>query len=136
MRVAQDVTGVVLHLWRTRNSSTHSMFHRPLIDVPDPFPSFGSTPPPSASTALPMTGIRRPSCATPPGGLLFGHLAESTPLTGTGQASLGVCLQSGRIAGRARWTRSLRTSLGGQRLTVRQGQKVAKAARASPRREV
>ena len=34
---------------------------------------------------------------------------------GTWQASLGlgVCLQSGRIAGRARWTRSLRTSLGG-----------------------
>ena len=28
---------------------------------------------------------------------------------GTGQASLGVCLQSGMIAGRARWTRSLRT---------------------------
>ena len=28
-----------------------------------------------------MTGIRRPSCATPPGGSLFGHLAESTPLT-------------------------------------------------------
>ena len=32
---------------------------------------------------------------------------------GEGQALLGVCLQSGKIAGRARWTRSLRTSLGG-----------------------
>ena len=30
-----------------------------------------------------MTGIRRPSCATPPRRLLFGHLAESTPLTPT-----------------------------------------------------
>ena len=29
-----------------------------------------------------MTGIWRSSCATPSGGLLFGHLAESTPLTG------------------------------------------------------
>ena len=29
-----------------------------------------------------MTGIRRPPCPTPPGGLLLGHLAESTPLTG------------------------------------------------------
>ena len=40
--------------------------------------------------------------------LAFSHLTA-----GKGQASLGVCLQSGRIAGRARWTRSLRTSLGG-----------------------
>ena len=30
-----------------------------------------------------------------------------------GRHPLGICLQSGRIAGRVRWTRSLRTSLGG-----------------------
>ena len=42
------------------------------------------------------------------------HKARQTGRTaGTGQASLGVCLQSDRIAGRARWTRSLRRSLGG-----------------------
>ena len=42
------------------------------------------------------------------------HKARQTGRTaGTGQASLGVCLQSDRIAGRARWTRSLRTFLGG-----------------------
>ena len=42
------------------------------------------------------------------------HKATQTGRTpGTGQASLGLCLQSGRIAGRARWTRTLRTSLGG-----------------------
>ena len=57
MRVAQ---GVVLSLCTPQKSSTPSIFHRPLLDVPDPFPSFCSTPPPSASTALPMTGIRRP----------------------------------------------------------------------------
>ena len=57
------------------------MFHRPHFDVPDPFPSFCSTPPLSAPTARLMTGIRRVSCATPPGGLLFGHLTESTLLT-------------------------------------------------------
>ena len=44
------------------------------------------------------------------------HKARQTDRTaGTWQASLGlgVCLQSGTIAGRARWTRSFRTSLGG-----------------------
>ena len=30
-----------------------------------------------------MTGIGRPTCATPHGGFQFGHLAESTPLTCT-----------------------------------------------------
>ena len=39
------------------------MSHRLLLDVPDPLRSFCS-------------------CATPPGGLLFGLLAESSPLTG------------------------------------------------------
>ena len=56
------------------------LFHRPLFDVPDPFPSFCSTPPPSTPNSLLMTGTRRPFCATPPGGLLFGHLAEPSPL--------------------------------------------------------
>ena len=78
MRVAQDFTRVVLSLCALKKSSTHSMFHRPPLDMPYTFPSFYPTPPPSTSTALPMTGIRRPPCATPPGRLLFDHLAEST----------------------------------------------------------
>ena len=42
------------------------------------------------------------------------HKARPTGRTvGAGQASLGVCVQSGRVAGRARWTRFLRASLGG-----------------------
>ena len=52
--------GSVLSLCAHPKSSTHSMFRRPLLDVPDPCPSFCSTPPRSTSTALPMTGIRRP----------------------------------------------------------------------------
>ena len=35
----------VLHLCASLKSSTHNMFHRPLFGVPDPFPSFCSTPP-------------------------------------------------------------------------------------------
>ena len=71
----------VLSFCAHQKSSTHIMFHRPLLDVPDPLPSCCFTPPPSASTALPVTGIRGPPCATPRGGLLLGNLAESTPLT-------------------------------------------------------
>ena len=84
LRAAQSLTAHVwdvLHLCASFASSSHNMFHRPLLDVPDPFPSY-STPPPSTPTALSMTGIRKSPCATPHGGLLFGHLAESTPLTG------------------------------------------------------
>ena len=40
---------------------SHSMFHRPFLDMPDPFPSFCPTPPPSTPNSLLMTGIRRPS---------------------------------------------------------------------------
>ena len=58
------------------------MFHRPLLDVPDPCPTFCSTPPPTEQTALPMTRIRRSPCATPHGRLQFGRLVEPTPLTG------------------------------------------------------
>ena len=59
------------------------MFHRPLLDVPDPFPFvFCSTPPPSTPTALPLTGIRRCPCATPHGGLLLCLQSDSTALTG------------------------------------------------------
>ena len=36
------------------------MFHRPLLDVPDPFPSFCSTPTPTTPTSLPMTGSGDP----------------------------------------------------------------------------
>ena len=58
---------------------SHSMFHRPLLDVPDPLPSFCSTPPQSTPNSLLMTGTRRPFCATSPRGLLFDNLAESSP---------------------------------------------------------
>ena len=61
---------------------SYSIFHRPLLDLPDPFPTVCSAPPPSTLNSLLMTGIRRPSCATPPGRILFGHLTESFPLTG------------------------------------------------------
>ena len=47
-------------------SSTHNMFHRPLLDVPDPFPYFCSTPPPTTLTSLPMTGpapLRAEDCS-------------------------------------------------------------------------
>ena len=54
------------------------MFHRPLFDMPDPFPSFCSTPPQPTPNSLLLTGIRRTPCATPPAGMLFGHLAESS----------------------------------------------------------
>ena len=57
LRVAQ--VWDVLHLCASEKSSTHNMFHRPLLDVPDPCPSFCFTPPPSTQTSLPMTGIRR-----------------------------------------------------------------------------
>ena len=83
MRVAQDMIGTccasaqfskVIHSQHVSSTT--------LLDVPHPCPSFCSTPPPSAPNSLFMDGIRRPSCATPPGRLLFGQLAESTPLTG------------------------------------------------------
>ena len=76
------------------------MFHRPLLDVPGACPSFCPTPP-SAPTALPMTGIRRSPCATPHGGLQFGHLVESTPLTThiqavtVGQFAMNIVLNGG-----------------------------------------
>ena len=44
------------------------------------FLPFCSTSPPSAPTALPMTGIRKSPCATPLDGQ-SGHLADSFPLT-------------------------------------------------------
>ena len=58
------------------------MFHRPLLDVPDPYPSFCSTPPPTSQTPLSMTGIKRSPCATPHGGWQFDRLVEHNPLTG------------------------------------------------------
>ena len=61
------------------------MFHRPLLDVPDPFPSFCSFPPPSKQTLLPLTGIRKSPGATPHGGFQFGRLVEPTPLTNMAQ---------------------------------------------------
>ena len=72
LRVAQGLTAHVwdvLHLCAYEKPSTHNMFHRPLRDVPDPLPSFCSTPPPSTPTALPMTRIKRSPCATRRGGL-------------------------------------------------------------------
>ena len=67
--------GCVAPFAHLKSSSTHNMFHRPLFGV------FCSTPPPSTPTSLPLTGIRRPPCATPHRGIQFGRLAESTPLT-------------------------------------------------------
>ena len=75
LRVAQGPDGSSLGcVAPLRISSTHNMFHRPLLDVRDPFPSFCSTPPPTTPRALPMTGNRRSPCATPHGGLQFGRL--------------------------------------------------------------
>ena len=49
----------VLHICATQKGiHTHSMFHRPLLDGPDPIPSFCSTPPPSTPNSLLMTGIK------------------------------------------------------------------------------
>ena len=78
------------------------MFHRPLLDVPDPFPSFRSSPPPSTPNSLQTTGIRRPSCATPPEGLLFGHLAGFTPFTRNGREEKDFTAPTSHGAGRAR----------------------------------
>ena len=58
MRVAQDLTGVVLSLCAPQKSSTHSMFHPPLLDLPDPFASFCSTPQQTTPNSLLLTGIR------------------------------------------------------------------------------
>ena len=41
--------------------------------MPDPFPSFCSTPPPTTPNSLLVTGISRPSCTTSPAGMLFGR---------------------------------------------------------------
>ena len=57
------------------------MFYRPLFDTPDTFPSFCSSPPPTTPYSL-LTGSRRTPYATPPAGMQFGHLAESSPHTG------------------------------------------------------
>ena len=46
------------------------MFHRTLLDMPDTFSSFCSTPPQTTPGSLLLIGNRRPSCATPPGGCL------------------------------------------------------------------
>ena len=57
------------------------MFHRPLLDVPDPFPSFCPMPPSTSQTSLPKARIRRSLCATPHGRFQFGRLVEHTLLT-------------------------------------------------------
>ena len=57
------------------------MFHRTLLDMPDTFSSFCSTPPQTTPDSLLLTRIKRTPCATPPAGMLFGHLAESSPHT-------------------------------------------------------
>ena len=83
----------VLHLCASSKSSTHNMFHRPLLDVPDPFPSFlfRTTSVYTDFTAY-GTGIRRSACATPHGGLQFGRLVEPTPLTEAAQKEM--CFRS------------------------------------------
>ena len=57
------------------------MFHSTLLAMPDTFSSFCSTPPQPTPNSLLLTRIRRTSCTTPPAGMLFGHLAESSPHT-------------------------------------------------------
>ena len=57
------------------------MFRRTRLEVPDPFPSFCSTPHPTQSSML-MTEMSMNPCASPPGGVLFGRIAEQSPLTG------------------------------------------------------
>ena len=48
--------GCVCTSARLKSSTLTACFHRPLLDVPDPCPSFCSTPPPTAPTSLPMAG--------------------------------------------------------------------------------
>ena len=55
------------------------MFHCNLLGVPEPFPSFSSTPPPAQSSL--QTGVGT-TCADPRGGMLSGHMAEKTTFTG------------------------------------------------------
>ena len=56
-----------------QKSFVRLMFRRTLLDVPDPFPSFCSTPPPTQFSLL----MSMNSCATPQGGLLFGRTEPS-----------------------------------------------------------
>ena len=60
---------------------SHSMFYKTLLDMSDTFSSFCSTPPQTTPDSLLLTGIRRTPCATLPGGMLYGHLSESSPHT-------------------------------------------------------
>ena len=57
------------------------MFHITLLDMPDTFSSFCSSPPQTTPSSLLLTGIRGTFCATPLAGMQFGHLAESSPHT-------------------------------------------------------
>ena len=96
MRVAQDLTG---HMFGTRCTSAHLESHplttcfidHSLTCLTHCHQSY-STPPLSTPTALPMTGIRRHSYATPHGGYCFGLLAGSTPLATSSSPS--ICTQS------------------------------------------
>ena len=77
---------IVLRLVFLDSQSISSMLHRAMFDallssfLPTPFqklpPNPMSTPPLLNSSTSPKP------CATPQGGLLFGHLAEQSPLTG------------------------------------------------------
>ena len=60
-----------------KKANIHHMFHRTLLDVLDPRPSFCSTPLPT-QTSLPSTGSEMNPSATPRGGML----GEQSPLTG------------------------------------------------------
>ena len=62
---------------------SHSMFHRTLLNMTNTFSSFCSSPPQTTPDSLLLTRIRRTFCAIPPGGMQFGHSAESSPQTST-----------------------------------------------------
>ena len=53
--------------------------HESQFSSPDPFSSFCSTPPP-AQTSLLFTGMSVNTCVSLQGGLLFGRMAEQSPL--------------------------------------------------------
>ena len=76
-----------LSLRAHQKSLVRLMLRRTLLDVPDRFPSFCSTPPPTQSSLL-NTGMSMNRCATPSGSLFFGRVAEQSLLTGYETKSL------------------------------------------------
>ena len=80
-RWPKNVFGVLVSV-RHQKSFVRLLFRRALLGVPDPFPSFPATPPPTQPSLL-QTGMSANTCADPRGGLLFGRMAEQCPLAAT-----------------------------------------------------